>query len=190
MKSFKQYFSEAESKRIILMGGPGSGKSTYAEFITKEFNIPHIYPGGMLRKEIDKNTDIGKQVKPILAKGGFVPNEIVLKLIKDAVSKSPDGYVLDGWPRYMTQVKDMQKSNIGYDYVVFLDVSKEEIIRRLTARGRKDDTPEIIKNRIALYNKETGPAVEYFKKQPNFISIKAEGGEPKEIANKIIDKIK
>ena len=190
MKSFKQYFSEAESKRIILMGGPGSGKSTYAEFITKHFNIPHIYPGGMLRKEIDKNTEIGRIVKPLLAKGAFVPNEIVLKLIKDAVSKSPDGYVMDGYPRYMQQVKDMEEQGIGYDHVIFLDVSSEEIIRRLTARGRKDDTPEIIKNRIALYKKETGPAIEYFKKKPNFISVKAEGGEPEDIANKIIDKIK
>lgn len=186
MKSFKQYFSEAKTKRIILMGGPGSGKSTYAEFITKEFNIPHIYPGDMLRKEAEKNPEL----KKILDQGKFAPNEVVLKLIKDAISKSPDGYVMDGYPRYMQQVRDMEKQGIGYDHVIFLDVSNEEIIRRLTARGRKDDTPEIIKDRIALYKKETGPAIEHFRSKPGFISVKAEGGEPKDIANKIIDKIK
>ena len=130
-----------------------------------------------------------QKVKDIISTGQFVPNEIVLKLIKDKVDQSPSGYVLDGWPRYMTQVRDMEEANIGYDKVIFLDVSREEILKRLLARGRADDTEEIINNRIDLYNRETGPAVEYFRGKPGFVEIKAEGGTIEDNANKIIKAI-
>ena len=174
---------------IILIGGPGSGKSTYAEFITKEFKIDHIYPGELLRKEKEKGGEIAKRLSD-LGKGGFAPNDIVLKLIKDAVAKAKDGFVFDGFPRYMQQVRDLEKEGIKIDKVVYLNVSTEEVIRRLTARGRADDKPEVIKNRIALYKKETGPVVEYYRNKPGFIEVKAEGGEPEEIAKKIINRLK
>ena len=174
---------------IILIGGPGSGKSTYAEFITKEFDVPHIYPGELLRKEKEKGGELAKRLSN-LGKGGFAPNDIVLKLIKDAVAKADKGFVFDGYPRYMQQVKDLEKEGIKIDKIVYLNVSPEEVIRRLTKRGRIDDKPEIIKNRIALYKKETGPVVEYYRNKPGFIEVKAEGGEPKDIAKKIINRLK
>ena len=189
MKGFRDFiFEQLGRMRIIILGGPGSGKSTYAEYLIKHFDITHIYPGGMLRKEVEKGSDIGKQVKSIIDKGQFVPNEIVLELIKKKVEQSPKGYVLDGWPRYMQQVEDMQKAEIGYDCAVFLNVSKEEIMRRLLARGRADDTEEIINDRIALYKKETGPVIEYLRGKPGFIEIKAEG-EPEAVAKEIIKSI-
>ena len=190
MKSFRDFiFEQLGRMRIVMLGGPGSGKSTYTEYLIKHFDITHIYPGGMLRKEVEKNSEIGQQVKDIISKGQFVPNQIVLDLISKKVEESPKGYVLDGWPRYMQQVEDMQKAEIGYDYAVFLDVSKEEVMRRLLARGRADDTEEIINNRIELYKKETGPVIEYMRGRPGFLEIKAEGGTPEETANEIIRKI-
>ena len=190
MKSFRDFiFEQLGRMRIIMLGGPGSGKSTYTEYLIKHFDITHIYPGGMLRKEVEKNSEIGQQVKDIISKGQFVPNQIVLDLISKKVEESPKGYVLDGWPRYMQQVEDMQKAEIGYDYAVFLDVSKEEVMRRLLARGRADDTEEIIGNRIELYKRETGPVIEYLRKKPGFLEIKAEGGTPEETAKEIIRKI-
>ena len=190
MKSFRDFiFEQIGRMRIIMLGGPGSGKSTYTEYLIKHFDITHIYPGGMLRKEIEKGTEIGQIAKDIVSKGEFVPNQIVLDLISKKVEESPKGYVLDGWPRYMEQVQDMEKAEIGYDYAVFLNVSTEEVMRRLLARGRADDTEEIIKNRIELYKKETGPVVEYFRKKPGFIEVMAEGGTPEETANEIIKRI-
>ena len=190
MKSFRDFiFEQLGRTRIIILGGPGSGKTTYTEYLIKHFDITHIYPGGMLRKEIEKGSEIGKIAKSIVDRGEFVPNEIVLELIKKKVEQSPKGYVLDGWPRYMQQVEDMEKNEIGYDYSVFLDVSTEEVMRRLLARGRADDTEEIIGNRIELYKKETGPVVEYFRKKDNFINISAEGGTPEDTAKEIIRKI-
>ena len=190
MKTFRDFiFEKLGRMRIIMLGGPGSGKSTYTEYLIKHFNITHIYPGGMLRKEVEKGSEIGKQVKSIIDRGEFVPNQIVLDLITKKVEQSPQGYVLDGWPRYMQQVEDMEKAEIGYDYAVFLDVSREEVMRRLLARGRADDTEEIIGNRIELYKKETGPVIEYMRNRPGFLEIKAEGGTPEETANEIIKRI-
>ena len=190
MKTFRDFiFEKLGRMRIVMLGGPGSGKSTYTEYLIKHFNITHIYPGGMLRKEVEKGSEIGQQVKSIIDRGEFVPNQIVLDLITKKVEQSPQGYVLDGWPRYMQQVEDMEKVEIGYDYAVFLDVSREEVMRRLLARGRADDTEEIIGNRIELYKKETGPVIEYMRKRPGFLEIKAEGGTPEETANEIIRKI-
>ena len=190
MKTFRDFiFEKLGRMRIAMLGGPGSGKSTYTEYLIKHFNITHIYPGGMLRKEVEKNSEIGKQVKAIIDRGEFVPNQIVLDLIKAQIEKSPKGYILDGWPRYMQQVEDMEKNDIGYDYAVFLDVSREEVLRRLLARGRADDTEEIINNRIDLYKKETGPVVEYMRKRPGFITVNSEQGTPEETANEIIKRI-
>ena len=174
---------------IVLIGGPGSGKSTYSEFIKKEFDIEHIYPGELLRKEKAKGGEIAKKLSN-LGKGGFAPNDIVLKLVFNAVEKAENGFVFDGFPRYMQQVRDLEKKNIKIDKVVYLNVSEQEVVRRLTSRGRADDKPEIIKNRINLYKKETGPVIEYYRKKPGFIEVKAEGGEPKAIANKIIKQLK
>ena len=188
MRTFRELY-EQQQMRIVMLGGPGSGKSTYTEYLIRHFRINHIYPGGMLRKEVENNTEIGKRVKEILAKGQFVPNDIVLDLIKKSVSESPNGYVLDGWPRYMQQVRDMEASNIGVDFAVFLDVSREEVLKRLLARGRADDTEVIINNRIDLYKRETGPVVEYFRDKQGFLEIKAQGDTAENIANNIIRRI-
>jgi adenylate kinase len=191
MKSFKQYFFEAiDRPKLIMIGGPGSGKSTYSEIITRKLNIPHIYTGDMMRALAKTNTPDGQKVKDLLSKGQFAPLDIVINAVKDRVSK-PDaqkGYVFDGFPRNVEQAERMEEEGIEYDYVVNLVVSEEEIIKRLTARGREDDKPEIIKKRLAVYEKETRPLLDYYKNE--IINIKAEGGEPEEIAAKIIEKIK
>ena len=189
VQTFVNFLKEAKMVRVVIMGGPGSGKSTYSEYIIRHFGIKHIYPGGLLRKEIDKGGPDGQKIKNLLDQGKFAPNDIVLKLIRKEVASATKGYVLDGYPRYMQQVRDMEASNIGVDYAVYLDVSREEVLKRLLARGRADDTEEIINNRIDLYNRETGPVVEYFRDKQGFLEIKAQGDTPENIANNIIRRI-
>ena len=190
MKSFKQYFFEAiNGPKIIMIGGPGSGKSTYSELLKKELGIAHIYTGDMMRALSKQNTPDGKKVRELLAKGEFAPTPIVIDAVKERM-KQPDamkGYVFDGFPRNTEQAKEMEDKGIEYDYVINLVVSEKEVIKRLTSRGRVDDKPEIIKNRIKVYHRETEPLLTYYKDE--IINIKAEGSTPELIAKEIIKKV-
>ena len=194
MKRFKSYIKEeipGIQMRIIMLGGPGSGKSTYSKFLTKEFMIPHVYTGDMMRNLAKMDTPTGRKVRSALDKGDYVDTKIVLDTLEARLQRKDTygGYVLDGFPRSMEQVEEMEKRNIGHDHVVYLDVAEKEVIRRLMSRGRADDKPDIIKNRIAVYKKQTQPVVDHYR--DSLITIKAKGGEePEDIAKDIIDKIK
>ena len=190
IEGFKQYFFEAiNGPKIIMIGGPGSGKSTYSELIKKELGIAHIYTGDMMRALAKQDTPDGKKVKDLLSKGEFAPTPIVINAVKERM-KQPDaqkGYVFDGFPRNVEQAGAMEAKDIEYDHVINLVVSEEEVIKRLTARGRADDKPEIIKNRIKVYHRETAPLLNYYKDE--IINIKAEGSTPEAIAKEIVKKI-
>ena len=190
MKSFKQYFFEAINKpKVIMIGGPGSGKSTYSELIKKELGIPHIYTGDMMRQLAKQDTPDGRKVKELLAKGEFAPTSIVIDAVKERLQRpdAQNGYIFDGFPRSVEQAEKMEAAGIEYDHVINLQVSEEEVIRRLTARGRADDKPEIIKNRLKVYHRETAPLLTYYKDE--IINIKAEGSTPEKISKEIIGKI-
>ncbi len=190
IESFKNMFFEAiNGPKIIMIGGPGSGKSTYSELIKKELGIAHIYTGDMMRELAKQDTPDGRKVKELLSKGEFAPTPIVINAVKERM-KQPDaqkGYVFDGFPRNVEQAGAMEAKDIEYDHVINLVVSEEEVIKRLTARGRADDKPEIIKNRIKVYHRETAPLLNYYKDE--IINIKAEGSTPEAIAKEIVKKI-
>jgi adenylate kinase len=136
-----------------------------------------------------QDTPDGRKVKELLSKGEFAPTPIVINAVKERLKK-PDaqkGYIFDGFPRSVQQAEMMEKANIEYDHVINLQVSEEEVIRRLTARGRADDKPEIIKNRLKVYHRETAPLLTYYKDE--IINIKAEGSTPEKISKEIIGKI-
>jgi len=193
MRTFKEYLREdipGIKMRIIMLGGPGSGKSTYSEYLVKHFRIPHVYTGDMMRDLAKQDTPIGRKVRSALDKGNYVDTKIVLDTLETRLQNKDTerGYVLDGFPRSMEQVKEMEKRNIGYDHVVYLDVAEKEVGRRLMSRGRADDKPDIIKQRLKVYEKETVPIIDYFK--DNMITIKMDKPEPiVDVANKIIKEI-
>ena len=187
-KTLKQFLEEMSMVTIVMIGGPGSGKSTYSKYISGHFDIPHIYTGDMMRDLQKKDPEVAK----IMDRGDLVPIEKVMKALRNRLAKddTDNGYILDGFPRNLEQFNKMRQEGIDYKYVVYLNVSEGEVIKRLTARGRKDDKPEIIKNRLKVYEKETGPVLNKFRQEKNkFIEIKAEGKDPESISANIIGAI-
>jgi adenylate kinase len=122
--------------RIIMLGAPGAGKGTQAQFITERFGIPQISTGDMLRAAVKAESDLGKQVKEVMSSGGLVSDDIIIALIEERVQQ-PDcknGFLLDGFPRTIPQAEALKDQGIVIDYVVEIAVDDEEIVSRLSGR--------------------------------------------------------
>lgn len=122
--------------KIILLGAPGAGKGTQSQLIAKNFNIPQISTGDMLRTAVKENNPLGVTVKQIMESGGLVSDEIIIQLVQERIVR-PDceqGFLLDGFPRTLVQAEAIQSSGIEIDQVVEIDLSDEEIIKRLSGR--------------------------------------------------------
>ena len=169
---------------ILLLGPQGSGKGTQAKRISAEYGIPHIATGDMLRAAMAAGTPLGQQVKPIYNAGRLVPDELMIGLIRERLDEDDarDGFVLDGFPRTMTQAEalDAMLREIGRELtVVFeLQISDEACVGRLSKRaaaeGRVDDTPTAIRTRLELYHRETEPLVEHYRVQGILVGIRAD----------------
>ena len=122
--------------RIILLGAPGAGKGTQAQFIKDKFNIPQISTGDMLRAAVSAATPLGLQAKQIMDEGKLVSDDIIIGLVKERVAQEDckNGYLLDGFPRTIPQADAMREHSIDVGYVVEIDVADEEIIQRLSGR--------------------------------------------------------
>jgi adenylate kinase len=122
--------------RLILLGAPGAGKGTQANFIKEKFNIPQISTGDMLRAAIKAGTDLGMAAKKVMDAGGLVSDDIMIGLVKDRL-KEPDcanGYLFDGFPRTIAQADAMKDGGINVDYVLEIDVPDESIVERMSGR--------------------------------------------------------
>ncbi|MEQ5836959.1 adenylate kinase [Marinobacter sp. NFXS9] len=122
--------------RIILLGAPGAGKGTQAQFITEKFGIPQISTGDMLRAAVKAESPLGLEVKEIMATGGLVPDETIIALIKDRIQEEDckNGFLLDGFPRTIPQAEALKQEGVVIDYVVEIAVDDEEIVSRLSGR--------------------------------------------------------
>lgn len=122
--------------RIILLGAPGAGKGTQAQFIKEKYNIPQISTGDMLRAAVKAGTEMGLQAKQKMDAGELVSDDIIIGIVKERVKEDDcrNGYLLDGFPRTIPQADAMRENNIDVDYVVEIDVDHEEIVKRLSGR--------------------------------------------------------
>lgn len=122
--------------RIILLGAPGAGKGTQAEWLCKHFNIPKISTGDMLRKAVKDETPLGREVKEIMEQGGFISDDIILSLVRERIEEDDcrSGFLFDGFPRTMNQAENLEKFDVNIDYVVEIAVPDETIIERLSGR--------------------------------------------------------
>ena len=154
-------------KHVLFLGAPGAGKGTQASLLSQTYSYLHLSTGELLRKEIEMNTILGKQVKGIMNRGELVSDELVLKIVKLNLDNDNQGWILDGYPRNLSQVNSLnevlKEINQPLEVVFYLDIPEEVLIRRLLLRGRKDDTEETIRTRVNIYKKTTEPLIQFFK---------------------------
>ncbi len=179
-------------RRIVLLGAPGSGKGTQSEAIVKRYQIQHISTGDMLRAEVTAGTLLGRQAREIMAAGRLVPDEIVLSMIEKRLAHSQplDGFLLDGFPRNLHQAQDLDallaRLHQPLDIQLFFDVDYEEIMKRLLARKRADDTEQTIRKRLEVYEAETAPLRKYYQAGGRLRTVKGVG-EIAQISQKIFE---
>jgi len=166
---------------IILFGPPGAGKGTQSKHLVNKLNNFQISTGDILRDEIKKNSDIGKQITNDMNDGIFISDNIVNKLVEKIVQdpQKKDRFIFDGYPRSLSQAKNLDYlldiSNQAIDHIFFLNVNKETIIKRIEKRkfleNRSDDHIETILKRYDIYMETTKPVLEFYSKNPNFHEI-------------------
>ena len=166
-------------KHLLFLGPPGAGKGTQAAFLSEANSYLHLSTGELLRKEIELGTELGKQVKDIMNKGELVSDQLVLEIVKKNLKRDNKGWILDGYPRNLSQVKSLNDvlTNINQplEIVFYLDIPDAVLIKRLLMRGRKDDTEEIIITRLKIYKETTKPLIEHYKKLSLLEYINADG---------------
>jgi adenylate kinase len=170
---------------LILFGPPGSGKGTQSVQIAGKYNLTHISTGDIFRREIKNQTTLGLKVQSIIEKGELVPDELLVDILRSALQQAgnPAGFVFDGFPRTLRQAGDLDKllaeTGEAVSLVLALEVDEEEVVTRLLKRaqleGRKDDTEDVIRNRMKVYHSQTSPLMEYYEKQGKFVSLRGVG---------------
>jgi adenylate kinase len=167
--------------RIILIGPPGAGKGTQAHSLSSYLRVPHLSTGDLLRKEIQTGAALGKTAKAYIDAGRLVPDELVLEVVEHRLDQ-PDcapGCLLDGFPRTVPQAdalgRYLKRNGKPLDAVFEMQVDEEEIIQRLSRRERSDDLPEVIRERMAAYRRQTEPLLDYYRSQNLLHPIDAMG---------------
>ena len=161
--------------RLIIFGAPGAGKGTQATRIARSLGIPAISTGDIFRSNIKNETALGLQVKEILASGAYVPDEVTSAIVRDRLDE-PDaaaGFLLDGYPRTQAQVIDLDEMlaarGAALDAVLELTVDTDEVVQRLLKRaeidGRADDTEDVIRHRMKVYDAETAPLAALYRRR-------------------------
>jgi len=163
--------------RLLLLGGPGSGKGTQATVLQQRLGVPWISTGDILRQAIADGTELGKTVQNYVAKGDLVPDDLMIALIRQRLLQADavNGWVMDGYPRTAFQAEELDflldELEQRLSKVICLEVSTSVLVERSLARARPDDTSEIIQRRIDLYQECTMPILEYYEVSKRLVQV-------------------
>ncbi|MBN1589281.1 MAG: adenylate kinase [Pirellulales bacterium] len=178
--------------QIVFIGPPGAGKGTQAERLIKKYNLAHLSTGDMLRAARDAQTEVGKKADQYMSQGQLVPDDIIVAIIGERLAE-PDcqkGYLLDGFPRTIAQAEALDallsRQNTSLDAVLELRVPEEELFNRLAGRGRADDKPDVIRQRLVAYREQTEPLLDYYEKKKVLKSIDGLGTVD-DIFNRVVE---
>jgi adenylate kinase len=181
--------------RLLIIGAPGAGKGTQAERLSASFGIPAISTGDIFRHNVKNETELGKQAKAFMDRGEYVPDSLTNDLVRDRLAQ-PDaqaGFLLDGYPRTLDQVNELDDILASHgkslDAVVLLTADTDEVVRRLLGRaieqGRADDTEEVIRRRLEVYAEQTAPLVDLYQARGLVVAIDGLG-EVAEVTERIL----
>jgi adenylate kinase len=169
---------------ILLLGPQGAGKGTQGKLISREYGIPHIATGDILRAAIAAGTELGLEAEPLLKAGELVPDELMIGLIRDrlAYEDTGRGFVLDGFPRTAVQAEALDEMlseidrplTVVFEFQLPEEMAIQRLLRRAEEEGRADDTPEAIRRRLRLYNEQTAPLVEYYRARGILVPVHAD----------------
>ena len=154
-------------KYLLFLGPPGAGKGTQAGLMSQASQYLHLSTGELLRKEVDLKTNLGIQVKEIINSGKLVKDELVLEIVRKNLLKKNKGWILDGYPRNISQANSLNKVlediNQSLEMVFYLDVNEEILVERLLNRGRTDDNEDTIRTRLSIYKETTEPLIDFYR---------------------------
>lgn len=185
--------------RIVLMGPPGAGKGTQAKFVAEDLQIPHISTGEIFRANVGAGTELGIEAKKYMDSGAYVPDSVTNAMVADRLAQpdTANGFLLDGYPRTLQQVGELEKILDGLgtplDSVVEITADTDAVIARLLHRaeleGRPDDTEEVIRHRMVVYAAETEPLTAVYAEKG--LLIKVDGmGEVSEVTARLLSALK
>ncbi len=183
---------------LIFLGPPGSGKGTQAQILTDNLNLNHLSVGDLLRENILNNTELGKLASNYVKSGELVPDELIIDLMDSYITNIKNktdnsGIILDGFPRTINQAialeNKIKQLNVSIKAVINLDIPDQKILNRLAARGREDDKPELIKNRLKVYRNQTEPLLEFYSERSLLETINGDQSET-DVSSAIINVLK
>jgi adenylate kinase len=179
---------------ILILGAPGSGKGTQGKILAERLGLPKITTGDLMRTAMKDGTPLGFEIKKYYDEGKLVPDSVVLGMIKDELDRpeAKDGAILDGFPRTAAQAelvdKTLAQRGQRLNHILLLDVTEDELVRRMRARarveGRSDDAPEAVANRLQIYQRDTAPLIAHYA-QRGIVHRVPGGGTVEQIAEDV-----